>query len=57
MTPRTLSERRDRLCYLALYYAIQGDEKRSERVRRMVRRMDDPRPVAQDPMPAAPVPA
>jgi hypothetical protein len=57
MTPKTMVERRNRLCYLALYYAIQGNEKRSERMRRMVRRIDGPEAVAHDPMPGAPVPA
>ena len=57
MTPRTLIDRRTRLCYLALYYAIQGDEKRSEQVRRMVRRMSAPTTLTGHPMPGAPVPA
>ena len=56
MTPRTMSERRNRLSYLALYYAIQGDEKRSEKVRRMVRRLNAPK--AEHAMATgAPVPA
>ena len=37
MVTKTDLERRDRLAYLALYYAIQGDEQRSERIRRLVR--------------------
>ena len=57
MTPKTVVERRNRLCYLALYYAIQGNEKRSEHMRRMVRRMDGPKTVAHEPMPGVPVPA
>lgn len=32
--------RRNRLAYLALYYAIQGDDTRSEHVREMVRDID-----------------
>ena len=34
-------ERRNRLSYLALYYAIQGDEPRSEQIRNLIRRMDE----------------
>ena len=55
MTPKTTVERRNRLCYLALYYAIQGNEKRSEQMRQMVRRIDGPKAVAHDPVPGAPV--
>jgi len=32
-------EERDRLAYLALYYAINGDEQRSEQIRRIVRNL------------------
>ncbi len=31
---------RDRLAFLALYYAIRGNEERSEQLRRVVRRHD-----------------
>ena len=33
-------ERRNRLAYLALYYAIQGDEARSEQIRNLVLQRD-----------------
>jgi len=33
-------ERRNRLAYLALYYAIQGDEERSEQLRNLVQQRD-----------------
>ena len=33
-------ERRNRLAYLALYYAIQGDEERSEQIRNLVVQQD-----------------
>jgi len=40
MVTKSDLERRDRLAYLALYYAIQGDEGRSERIRRLVRQLE-----------------
>ena len=40
MVTKTDLEKRDRLAYLALYYAIHGDRERSENIRRMVRRME-----------------
>ena len=40
MASKVDRERRNRLVYLALYYAIQGNEERSEQIRRMVRQMD-----------------
>ena len=40
MVSETDLERRDRLAYLALYYAIQGDDERSERIRRLVRQLE-----------------
>lgn len=33
--------RRDQLAYLALYYAIHGDNERSEKIRRKVRHMEN----------------
>ncbi len=57
MTPETTTQRRNRLCYLALYYAIRGDDRRSEQVRRMVKRMDESRDVARSPMADVAVPA
>lgn len=42
------AERRNRLCYLALYYAIQGEDRRSEQIRQMVKRVDE----AKDAVPA-----
>ena len=39
MVTKTDLEKRDRLAYLALYYAIQGDKERSEKIRRMIRQM------------------
>ena len=57
MTPETTTDRRNRLCYLALYYAIQGDDQRSEQVRRMVRRMDESRDDVRKPMAQVAVPA
>ena len=44
MVFRTDLERRDRLAYLALYYAIQGNEERSEKIRRLVRQMENQGP-------------
>ena len=35
-------EKRDRLSYLALYYAIHGDEARSEKVRSALREFEEP---------------
>lgn len=32
-------DRRNRLAYLALYYAIQGDEERSEKIRKLVKNL------------------
>ena len=40
MASKADTERRNRLAYLALYYAIQGNDERSEQIRRMVRQMD-----------------
>lgn len=40
MVSRSELERRNRLAYLALYYAIQGEEERSEQIRRLVRQED-----------------
>jgi hypothetical protein len=40
MTAHTDQKRRDQLAYLALYYAIAGNEKRSEQLRRVVRRLE-----------------
>ncbi len=34
-------EKRDRLAYLALYYAIHGDDERSEKIRRALRVLDE----------------
>ena len=34
-------EKRDRLSYLALYYAIHGDDERSEKIRRALRLLDE----------------
>lgn len=33
--------KRDQLAYLALYYAIHGDNERSEKIRRKVRHMEN----------------
>ena len=41
MVTKTDLERRDRLAYLALYYAIHGDAERSEHIRRLVRQLED----------------
>ncbi len=40
MALNTALNPRDRLAFLALYYAIKGNEKRSEELRRAVRRHD-----------------
>ncbi|MCZ6635744.1 MAG: hypothetical protein O7G87_20290 [bacterium] len=40
MVTKTEMEKRDRLAYLALYYAIHGDRERSEKIRRSVRQME-----------------
>ncbi len=40
MAVRNDTKRRDQLAYLALYYAIAGNEERSERIRRIVRRLE-----------------
>jgi hypothetical protein len=40
MVLKTALNPRDRLAFLALYYAIRGNEKRSEQVRRAVLRHD-----------------
>ena len=40
MIPSSDVDRRNRLAYLALHCAIQGDEVRSEQIRRMVRLFD-----------------
>lgn len=34
-------EKRDRLAYLALYYAIHGNDDRSEKIRRVLRQLDE----------------
>lgn len=39
-------KRRDELAYLALYYAIIGNDERSEMIRRVVRRLEGKRPEA-----------
>ncbi|MCH2665279.1 hypothetical protein MK139_13165 [bacterium] len=36
-------KRRNELAYLALYYAITGNEERSEMIRRVVRRLEGQR--------------
>ncbi len=36
-------EKRDRMAYLALYYAIHGDVERSEKIRASLRQMDEER--------------
>ncbi|MDP6779522.1 MAG: hypothetical protein QGI83_22395 [Candidatus Latescibacteria bacterium] len=41
MGSTTEVDRRNRLAYLALYYAILGDDDRSEKLRRLVRRMSE----------------
>ncbi len=41
MGSTTVVDRRNRLAYLALYYAILGDDDRSEKLRRLVRRMSE----------------
>lgn len=33
-------DRRDQLAYLALYYAIHGDDERSEKIRLALRQLD-----------------
>ena len=40
MTSTTL-ERRDQLAYLALYYAIHGEDTRSEKIRLALRQLDN----------------
>ena len=37
-------KRRNELAYLALYYAITGNEERSEMIRRVVRRLEGQAP-------------
>ncbi len=37
-------KRRNELAYLALYYAITGNEERSEMIRRVVRRLEGQSP-------------
>ncbi len=49
MVTRIESEKRNRLSYLALYLAIQGDRKRSEQIRREVRRIDSRIRMRQEP--------
>ncbi len=34
-----MADRRNRLAYLALYYAIQGDDDRSEKIRKLVKNL------------------
>lgn len=41
MTTSNTMEKRDRLAYLALYYAIHGDDERSEKIRLVLRRLDN----------------
>lgn len=41
MGSTTEVDRRNRLAYLALYYAILGDDDRSEKLRRLVRQMSE----------------
>ena len=36
----TQLEKRDQLAYLALYYAIHGEDERSERIRLALRQLD-----------------
>ncbi len=38
------AKRRNELAYLALYYAITGNEERSEMIRRVVRRLEGQAP-------------
>ena len=40
MVLKTALNPRDRLAFLALYYAIRGNEERSEKLRRAVRQHD-----------------
>ena len=40
MVSKAKLERRERLAYLALRYAIQGNEEQSEQVRRLVRQLE-----------------
>ncbi|MDP6042163.1 MAG: hypothetical protein QGG64_26680 [Candidatus Latescibacteria bacterium] len=40
---RTNLEKRDRMAYLALYYAIHGNTNQSEKIRLAMRRMDEER--------------
>ena len=49
MIPPTDVERRNRLAYMALYCAIQGDEVQSEQIRHMVRLFDENTEVSQMP--------
>tara|TARA_B100001013_G_C24419135_1_gene367103 strand:+ start:383 stop:556 length:174 start_codon:yes stop_codon:yes gene_type:complete len=49
MIPPTDVERRNRLAYLALYCAIQGDGVQSEQIRHMVRLFDENTEVSQMP--------
>ena len=39
---RSELEKRDRLSYLALYYAIHNDEARAEKIRSALRQFDEP---------------
>ena len=41
MVSKSSFERRNCLSYLALYYAIQGDEERSEQIRSLVRKLEE----------------
>lgn len=41
MTTSITMEKRDRLAYLALYYAIHGDDERSEKIRLVLRRLNN----------------
>ena len=51
---RSELEKRDRLSYLALYYAIHGDDERSEKIRLALRQIDEaelvPVPKAAEPV-------
>ena len=40
-------ERRDQLAYLALYYAIHGEDQRSEKIRLALRQLDNTTQVAK----------
>lgn len=52
MTTQTQITKRDHLAYLALLYAIWGDEVRSEALRMMMRRMQLNKKIEQQPLQA-----